>query len=70
MNRYCIYSRKSKATEKGESIENQIQACKEYIQRVDSRINVDEDIDVYIDEAVIIGLKTLRLKKCQKHAAF
>ena len=24
----------------------------------------------YIDEAVIIGLKTLRLKKCQKHAAF
>lgn len=50
MNRYCIYSRKSKATEKGESIENQIQACKDYIQRVDSRINVDEDIDVYIDD--------------------
>lgn len=25
---------------------------------------------VYSDEAVIIGLKTLRLKKCQKHAAF
>ena len=24
----------------------------------------------YSDEAVIIGLKTLRLKKCQKHAAF
>ena len=24
----------------------------------------------YIDAAVIIGLKTLRLKKCQKHAAF
>ena len=24
----------------------------------------------YADEAVIIGLKTLRLKKCQKHAAF
>ena len=24
----------------------------------------------YVDEAVIIGLKTLRLKKCQKHAAF
>ena len=24
----------------------------------------------YTDEAVIIGLKTLRLKKCQKHAAF
>ena len=27
-------------------------------------------IDEYIDAAVIIGLKTLRLKKCQKHAAF
>lgn len=26
--------------------------------------------ETYIDEAVIIGLKTLRLKKCQKHAAF
>ena len=24
----------------------------------------------YTDAAVIIGLKTLRLKKCQKHAAF
>lgn len=27
-------------------------------------------VDVYADAAVIIGLKTLRLKKCQKHAAF
>lgn len=27
-------------------------------------------VEVYTDEAVIIGLKTLRLKKCQKHAAF
>lgn len=26
--------------------------------------------DIFADEAVIIGLKTLRLKKCQKHAAF
>lgn len=25
---------------------------------------------VFADAAVIIGLKTLRLKKCQKHAAF
>ena len=25
---------------------------------------------IYADAAVIIGLKTLRLKKCQKHAAF
>ena len=27
-------------------------------------------VAVYTDAAVIIGLKTLRLKKCQKHAAF
>ena len=27
-------------------------------------------VGVYADAAVIIGLKTLRLKKCQKHAAF
>ena len=27
-------------------------------------------VDIYADEAIIIGLKTLRLKKCQKHAAF
>lgn len=25
---------------------------------------------IFADAAVIIGLKTLRLKKCQKHAAF
>ena len=25
---------------------------------------------IYADAAVIIGLKSLRLKKCQKHAAF
>ena len=29
-----------------------------------------EVVAVYQDAAVIIGLKTLRLKKCQKHAAF
>lgn len=27
-------------------------------------------VDIFADAAVIIGLKTLRLKKCQKHAAF
>jgi len=29
-----------------------------------------EYVGVYADAAVIIGLKTLRLKKCHKHAAF
>lgn len=28
------------------------------------------DTKFYVDAAVKIGLKTLRLKKCQKHAAF
>ena len=28
------------------------------------------NIVTFVDAAVIIGLKTLRLKKCQKHAAF
>lgn len=50
MSRYCIYSRKSKATEKGESIDNQIQACKDYIQRLDRHVNLDKDVDVYIDD--------------------
>ena len=29
-----------------------------------------EFVGMYSDEAVIIGLKTLRLIKCQKHGAF
>ena len=29
-----------------------------------------EFVGIYTDEAVIIGLKTLRLIKCQKHGAF
>lgn len=29
-----------------------------------------ELVDIFADAAVIIGLKTLRLKKSQKHAAF
>jgi len=31
--RFAIYSRKSKFTGKGESVENQIQLCKEYVER-------------------------------------
>ena len=46
---YYIYSRKSKYTGKGESIENQVEMCKEYLY---SHIkNIDEkDIVVYEDE--------------------
>ena len=47
------------------SISNQRALLKEYVRERGWSIE-----DIYIDEAVIIGLKTLRLKKCQKHAAF
>lgn len=44
----AIYSRKSKFTGKGESIENQIQLCKDYaISRFDA---TDEDFIIYEDE--------------------
>ena len=65
--RVTFYARVS--TEKDEqlnSLENQVQYYTELIQ---SKPNWTY-IKGYIDEAVIIGLKTLRLKKCQKHAAF
>lgn len=46
--RYAIYSRKSKFTGKGESIENQIQLCREYLDRtVDDNNKI---IEVYEDE--------------------
>ena len=66
---YVIYSRKSKFTGKGESIENQIELCRQYIAMHFGE-EAAENVLVYEDAAVIIGLKTLRLKKCQKHAAF
>ncbi|OAA83275.1 hypothetical protein WY13_03603 [Clostridium ljungdahlii] len=45
--RAAIYSRKSKFTAKGESIENQIEMCKEYCNK-----NFDEEIEfiIYEDE--------------------
>lgn len=39
----AIYSRKSKFTSKGESIENQIEMCKEYCNK-----NFDEEIEFII----------------------
>lgn len=52
--RIAIYSRKSKFTGKGESIENQVNMCREYIKNFwltnkDENI-CDEDIDVFEDE--------------------
>ncbi len=52
----AIYSRKSKISQKGDSIENQIQLCKEYLKIHFPDIK-KEDIIVYEDDAVIISLK-------------
>lgn len=59
--RVTFYARVS--TEKVEqqgSLENQIQYYTEFIQKNPNWTYIPG----YIDEAVIIGLKTLRLKKC------
>lgn len=50
----AIYSRKSLFTGKGESVENQIEMCKQYIKfsMVDVEV-ADEDIFVY-EERVIL----------------
>lgn len=45
----AIYSRKSKFTGKGESIENQIEMCRQYIQVHFENINDDNTL-IYEDE--------------------
>ena len=63
-----IYARLSRDDERaGESvsIENQKEMLSHYVREQGWTL-----YDYYCDAAVIIGLKTLRLKKCQKHAAF
>lgn len=47
--RFAIYSRKSKYTGKGESVENQVQLCKEYIQRHYDDLALHQ-IEVFEDE--------------------
>ena len=46
---YYIYSRKSKYTGKGESIENQVEMCKEYLYSHIKNIE-EKEIVVYEDE--------------------
>ena len=53
---YVIYSRKSKFTGKGESIENQIELCRQYIAMHFGE-DAAENVLVYEDATVIIGLK-------------
>ena len=55
---YYIYSRKSRYTGKGESIENQVEMCKEYILAHNKNVK-DEDIVIYEDE----GFSAKNLKR-------
>lgn len=64
----ALYLRLSRDDElQGESSSITTQRSMLRLYAKEHRLNV---IDEYIDAAVIIGLKTLRLKKCHKHAAF
>lgn len=47
--RFAIYSRKSRFTGKGESIENQIELCRQYIKMHEAEVS-EADIVVYEDE--------------------
>ena len=61
MKRVAIYSRKSKYTGKGDSIENQIEMCKEYITNT---IGKDIEFTIYEDEGFSGGnLDRPRFKK-------
>ena len=68
-----VYIRLSKEDERhldeSESVTNQRSIIEDYIASMDDG---DEYriVDEYVDAAVIIGLKTIRLKKFQKHGAF
>lgn len=64
----ALYERLSKDDEQqGES--NSILNQKRFLEDF-ARKSGMTNIKHFTDAAVIIGLKTLRLKKCQKHAAF
>ena len=61
---YCRVSTDS--TDQTNSFEAQQRYFKEYIDRQPEW----ELYEIYADAPVIIGLKTLGLKKCRKHGAF
>ena len=64
----ALYIRLSKEDENegpSESVNNQKSLLDDFVKK--HRLSV---YDTYIDAAVIIGLKIIRLKKFQKHGAF
>ena len=65
---YVIYSRKSKFTGKGESIENQIELCRQYIAMHFGE-EAAENVLVYEDEGFSGGnLERPQFKKMMKHS--
>ena len=56
---YVIYSRKSKFTGKGESIENQIELCRQHIAMHFGE-DAAENVLVYEEKSVIVGIKSRR----------
>ena len=62
---YCRLSRDDEQDGLSGSIKNQQAILEKYAQE-----NGFQNTRVFIDEAVIIGLKTLRLKKCWKYGIF
>lgn len=62
---YCRLSRDDELQGDSNSIVNQKKILEKY-----AREHGYSNFKFYVDAAVIIGLKTLRLKKSQKHAAF
>ena len=54
---YVIYSRKSKFTGKRESIENQIELCRQYIAMHFGEDEAEHAL-VYEDDTAILGLKS------------
>ena len=62
---YCRLSQDDGRECESNSISNPKEILLAYAQR-----NNFPNPQFFTDAAVIIGLKTLRLKKCQKHAAF
>ena len=62
---YCRISLEDGGDNESMSISNQKLMLRDFAEK-----NGMFQYEYYVDAAVIIGLKTLRLKKCQKHAAF
>ena len=62
---YCRLSKDDGTDNESASIATQKSILTDYVKKQGWHL-----AKTYVDAAVIIGLKTLRLKKSQKHAAF